>query len=329
VNSFPATATLTINGSSFAGGTYSLAVTGTSGSISHSVSVPFDVGDYSVSGTQTLALAPGGQGTANLTVTPLYFYTGQINATCDASALPGAMCTLSPSTPLTLASGGTANLTATINVPNDAANGSYNINISTHDTKGAPSHTFKLSVTIGEDFILTSSTPSQTVDAGQSTGPYNLTIQPVGASFNAAVTLSCSSGLPALTQCIFNPPSAVTPGNSAANVVMSISTTATTTAHASEKARAIFYAMWLLLPGMAIVWGSVRRGPKRHKRGVLSAIATCLLLVLPSCGGISTGSVGGGHQGTPPGSYTITVTGASSGAPPDAGQHTQVILVVH
>ena len=33
--------------------------------------------------------------------------------------------------------------------------------------------------------------------------------------------------------------------------------------------------------------------------------------------------------GTPPGTYTITVTGTSSGAPSDPGQSTQVTLVVH
>jgi hypothetical protein len=39
VSSFPATATLTINGTSFAAGSYVLSVTGTAGSVSHSVSV--------------------------------------------------------------------------------------------------------------------------------------------------------------------------------------------------------------------------------------------------------------------------------------------------
>jgi hypothetical protein len=44
VSSFPATATLTINGTSFNAGSYSLDISGTSGSTTHSLTVPFQVG---------------------------------------------------------------------------------------------------------------------------------------------------------------------------------------------------------------------------------------------------------------------------------------------
>src|SRR5450631_3423507 len=120
VSSFPATATLTINGTSFAAGSYSLSITGTSGAVVHSLAVAFNVGDYSISGTQALSLAPGGQGMASLKLTSSTFYSGRINASCDASALSGAMCALSPANPIALASGGTANLSATVNVPSNA-----------------------------------------------------------------------------------------------------------------------------------------------------------------------------------------------------------------
>ena len=189
VSAYPATATLTLNGTSFAAGGYSLSITGTSGAVTHTVSVPFNVGDYSITGTQTLSLAPGGQGTANLTLTSSHFYAGNVNATCDATALSGAMCTFSPANPIAVAADGTSNFSALVNVPNNAADGVYNINIATQDATGAPSHNFVVSLTVAQDFLLTSSTPSQTVNAGQATGAYNLTIQPVGASFNAAVTL--------------------------------------------------------------------------------------------------------------------------------------------
>jgi len=92
VSSYPASPPpiLIINGASFAPGNYSLAITGTSGTTTHSVNVPFNVGDYSISGPQTLTLAPAGQGQVNLTLTSSYFYAGKVNATCDASALSGA-----------------------------------------------------------------------------------------------------------------------------------------------------------------------------------------------------------------------------------------------
>jgi hypothetical protein len=328
VSSFPASATLTINGTSFAAGSYSLAITGTSGSLTHSVNVPFNVGDYSISGTQSLSQSPGGQAVANLTLTSTSFYSGKINSTCDASALSGAQCTLSPGNPITLASGGSANLTATINVPNNAANGKYNININTQDTTGAPSHSFTISLTVSQDFLLASSTASQTVYAGQTTGPYNLTIQPVGASFNAAVTLACS-GLPALAQCLFSPSAPVTPGNSSASVVMTITTTAATTSLALPGGfRSFFYAVGLLLPGMLIGCVALGRNSGKRTLSLAGALAMLLLLaLLAACAGASSG--GGGHQGTPPGTYKFTVTGTSSGAPADAGQSTQVSLVVN
>ena len=329
VTSYPATATLTINGASFTAGGYSVSISGKSGSVTHSVAVPFNVGDYLISGTQTLSLAPGGQGTANVSLTSLSSYSGKINATCDASAVVGANCTISPVNPITVASGGTGNITATVNVSNDAALGNYHIKINTQDTTGAPNHSFTVSVNVGQDFAITASTPSQTVNAGQTSGPYNLTIQPLGSSFNGAVTLACSS-LPALAQCLFNPSAPVTPGNSPATVVMTVTTTSKT---AALEYRNLFYAVWLL-PGIAIVWGTGCSTKNRRVAGLaMFSLLVVFLLILTSCGGASSGGSGGGggggHPGTPPGSYKITVTGSSAGTPTDAGQSTQVTLVVN
>jgi hypothetical protein len=332
VSSFPATATLTINGTSFASGGYSVAITGTSGATTHSLSVAFNVGDYSASGTQALTVSPGGHGTANLTLTSSHFYAGQINATCDASALAGATCTLSPTNPIVLASDGTTNFSALINTPNSAADGAYNIHINTHDATGAPSHGITVTLTVAQDFLLTSSTLSETVNAGQQTGPYNLTIQPVGDSFNSAVTLTCSR-LPVLSACSFAPSSPVTPGSTAVNVVMTISTTAATTSQlAGGVLPSTFYAVWLL-PGIAVVWCASRlhiRPSARRRFVTLASLPAILLLMLAllSCSGAS---IGGRkiQPGTPPGTYMIVLTGTSPGTPADAGQSTQVTLVVH
>jgi hypothetical protein len=338
VNSYPATANLIINGTSFAAGSYSLSVTGTSASTTHSVSVPFNVGDYAITGTQTLSLTPAAQGTANLVLTSIYFYTGMINASCDASALSGAQCTLSPANPIALTADGSANLSVIINVPNNAATGQYNINIKTQDVNGVPSHSLSIALTVAEDFIVTSTTASQTVNAGQTSGPYNLNIQPVGASFDAAVTLSCT-GLPKLAQCVFDPSTPVTPGNSAANVVMTITTTAPTAKNAQTKTgsirtlHSIFYAAWLFVPGIVMI---LRVGGRSRTRARLlgAGLIVLCLIVLPSCAGVSSGGGGGGgggggQGGTPSGTYAITVTGSSSGVPADAGQSTQVTLVVN
>ncbi len=334
VSLYPATAILTINGTSFSAGSYSLTVTGTSGALTSSAIVPFNVGDYAIAGKQSLLLAPGGQGTANLTFTSSNSYSGQINVTCDKSALSGSMCNLSPASPISLNANAAVNVVATINVPNTAAVGTYNINLNSQDTRGAPSHNFTITITVGQDFLVTSTTLSQTVNAGQTSGPYNLTVQPVGASFNGAVTLSCA-GLPALSQCTFAPSAPVTPGNSATTVVLTITTTGTSassdTSQRASRFRLPLYAGILMMP-MLFVFAAADR---RQRLATLLLLLFSLLLIMTACSGVSSGGSGGsgGGQGTsqrtPPGTYKITVTGTSPGTSPDAGQSTQVTLVVN
>lgn len=324
VSLFPATATLTINGTSFAVGTYSINVTGISGSLSHSVTVPFNVGDFLVSGTQALTLPPGGQGTAQFTVTSTTFYAGSINFTCDASALSGATCTLAPSTPLAVTGASPGNLIASINIPNNAAAGVYNFKINLQDSTGAPSHSVTVALTVGQDFEVISTTPRQTVIAGQTSGPYNLTIEPVGSAFNAAITLSCS-GLPALSQCVFAPATPITPGNSAVNAILTISTTATTTAALQRRDFAgLFYPAGLSFFGCVILWSAGASTRQRKLRRLMSVpLLALFLILLPACGGVSAGS--GGHQGTQPGTYQIKITGNS----PSASHSAQVALIVN
>jgi hypothetical protein len=214
----------------------------------------------------------------------------------------------------------------------------------------------QLPVTVITDFSVSSSTSTQTVTAGQTSGAYQLAIMPnpPGSSFNAAVTLSCTAGLPAQAQCIFNPSTPITPGSSASgvDVVMNISTTASsadirlrTQATASTSARTgagtrtsvrasnstFLYGPWLLLPGIVIGSGlaGTRRGAKRGQRLlgwmitlVLLALFLSLSLSLPSCGGVSNGG-GSGTTGTPV-TYIVTITGTSG----VLSHSTQVTLVV-
>jgi hypothetical protein len=324
VSSYPATATLSINGTSFAAGSYSITVTGTSGSVTRSVTVPFNVGDYSISGTQTLSLTPAAQGKVSLQLASLNHYSGNINASCDASALAGAMCVLSPANPVAVTDGGSTGLTATINVPNNATPGNYNININTQDTTGAPSHAFTVVLTVEQDFTLSSATPTQTVTAGQQSGAYQLTIQPVGSSFSAAVTLSCTAGLPVQAQCVFNPAAPQTPGSSAVDAVMNISTTTASGSESRPSRVTTLAAPWLLLAGSAMGWVVAgTRGPTRKRSGFgLLALLVLLTCFLPSCSGVSNG--GGGGTG-PPVTYHVTVTGTSGALSHSA----QVTLIVN
>lgn len=328
VSSFPATAALTIMGTSFTAGTYSLTITGTSGSTVHTLPIAFDVGDYAISGIQSLSGVPGSQATASLKLTSSFQYSGKINATCDASGLAGAMCTLTPSNPISVANGGTTNLTANINIPNSASAGTYNFNINTQDTSGAPSHAATIPLTVAQDFLVTSTTPSQTVIAGQTTGPYQLGVKPVGTSFDAAVTLSCPAGLPTGARCSFSPSTPVTPGNSAVDVVMSISTTASHADARSYPGASAYYFAAVMLPGFVLCFGASRPTARRTLRRLSAIAALLLMILLMSCAGASTGG-GGGPPPPNPKTYHVTVTGTSAGTAADAGQSVVVTLVVN
>jgi hypothetical protein len=330
VSLFPATATLSVNATGASAGSYQIAVQGISGSTTHTYEVPFDVGDYSIAGTQTLSAEPGGQATANLTFTALDEYSGQVNATCDALALAGTQCTLSPTNPITVISNAAANLTASFNVTNNAAPGSYKIYVNTQDTSGTPSHTWAINLNVAQGFTISSPTPSsQTVAPGES-ATYNFNVFPVGASFTGTVSFTCS-GAP--SPCAFTP-SSVTPANNSAAVVMTVNTTAgSSTLYRLRPAdTAILYALWLALPGLAL-FGIRRRDLQRVSRiRVFSLLALLMLaLFLNSCGGGGSNGGGGGggggttEQGTQPGTYTITVTGTSGSL---SHQSSPVTLIV-
>jgi hypothetical protein len=248
---------------------------------------------------------------APLTLTSIDSYSGQVTATCNATALPGTQCSLSPSNPITVASGAVVALTGSLNIPNNATPGVYNININTQDVTGAPSHSLTMVVTVLQDFTIGSLSPStQTITAGQPAS-YNFSVLPVGASFTDAVSLSCS-GAPAISLCSFTPAS-VTPGNSSAAVILTISTTASSASVLPQKrTRVLFYALWLALPGLAL-FGTRAHGRKRHLPAALLELLL-LGLLLTSCGGGGSNGGGGGggqQQGTQAGTYTITVTGTS------------------
>jgi hypothetical protein len=222
------TAALTINGSDSSAGSYQVVVTGTSGSLTSSLPVPFNVGDYTVAPPSLPAADAGTQVSANLIFTSVFSYSGQISAACDSAT--GAKCTFAPQTlipqsPLTIASGASVPETVTISIPSGAIPGVYNLTINTQDLSGAPSHSLTTALTV-QDFTLGSVTPStQSIGSGQP-ARYHLSVAPVGASFANAVTLSCS-GAPVHSTCSFTP-NPITPGNAPTTVTMTITTRAST-----------------------------------------------------------------------------------------------------
>jgi hypothetical protein len=313
-NSAAAVAMTVSTGTTTIVGLYTIGVIATSGSLSHSLTESLTVtgSDFTMAVTPFLGsiVDAGAQTTATVTITPTSTHNIQLNTTCDATALAGTICTISRSN-LTVTPGIPASVTATINLPNTAVPGKYSIGINVQEV-GGPNIQGLFPVTVIQDFSVNAATPSQTVVAGQTTGAYQVTVAPAptGSSFPLGVTLSCSNGLPAGAQCLFSPLSPIVPGSSSAAVVMSISTPTTARLQRPGNRNSIFFAMWLALPGIVIVCGTLN-GASRRQRGTLGAFAVLLALSLTSCGGGTSVAAGGGGGGRQPTKYTVTISGIS------------------
>jgi hypothetical protein len=296
--------------SSTAGGTYTVMVTGTSGSLSHSTTASLTVNTFqlAVSHAFPASADAGSQQSAKVSLTPTY--SGTITASCDASAFSG-QCSVTPGSPISITAGIATTLTLTVNIPNSAApqpNNTYTVNLTVTDASGQPTQILPVALTVIQDFTLGALSPSttQTITAGQSVS-YNFNVLPVGSTFASAVGLACS-GTPVISLILFTP-GQVTPDNNSAAVVLKISTTPAGSASPPRH----LPSLWLALPVLALL-GTTARRKKRAKLALASSLLGLLLLalLLSSCGGGgSNGGGGGQQQGTQPGKYNITVTGAS------------------
>jgi hypothetical protein len=154
-------------------------------------------------------------------------------------------------------------------------------------------------------FSIRISSPTQVVHAGTAAN-YRINVGQQNG-FTETVTLTCSTPAPASTSCTISPAS-VNPGS---NAILTVSTTGNSAAwHASRALVRFYYAFCLPLFGIvSAAFGSSRR----ISRTMAGAIMTCLLLaglmMQSACGGGASGA--SNNLGTLPGSYSITVVGAS------------------
>jgi hypothetical protein len=220
VNVFPAAANVTVNAATLGAGSYQMAVLGTSGATTKTLTIPFNVGDFQLSGSPSLSINAGAQGTVALTITPSTFYVGSVNTSCNASALAGATCTVSPANPISLNGGIAAAAAATITVPSNAVIGVYSMIFAVQDTSGAPTHSFTIAITVlpapagSLQLAAIRAFPAAVDAASQTTAIAGVTPNYTG-SVNTTCDASALSG-----QC------AITPGNP---VAISAGTTAAMT----------------------------------------------------------------------------------------------------
>jgi hypothetical protein len=175
---------------------------------------------------------------------------------------------------------------------------------------------------------------SAIVTAGSS-AKFNISVAGLGG-FNGAVSLSCTSGVPALATCSFS----VDPVNPGGSSTLTISTTAPSVAQLQPPATrrpAPLYALWLTMPGIfgiGIVGNGMRPRARRGRTLSVTGLVLLLgiLLSLAACGGGGGGSTTTPpipKAGTPAGTYTIVVTGSSGSGPTAISHSANITLTVN
>ena len=217
---------------------------------------------------------------------------GQTND-CGGSVAAAGSCTIS----VTFTPTAAGLRSGAVLIRDNAAGSPHSINLI---GSGAPS-----------DFSLASSSGSDTVKAGSS-AIYHLTVSPVGGSFPDAIKLSCG-GLPDHATCSISA-SAVTPGASPAAATLTVATLSSIAQAAPLHQNQLFYAVCIQLSGIGLVGmmlaGSRSRFMRKFRLLISLTILVPALMFMSACAG-GTGIVSQTQGGTPPGTYTISVTGSS------------------
>ncbi len=194
------TATLTISTqSSTPAGSYTVTVTGSSGTLSHSTSIQVSVvqsaqPDFSITANPaSITLQPGTSGSSTVTVTSLNGFSGTVALTDSISPATSNPPVISlSSSSLTLSSGGSARSTLTIATSSSTTSGSYTVSVT--GTSGSLSHSVSLALTVSQraDFTLASSGATVNILSGSS-GSSTLTATSLGG-FSGTVSLSVAAG---------------------------------------------------------------------------------------------------------------------------------------
>ena len=248
----------------------------------------------SASSAQTVTVSNTGPVPLHVSSVVVFGEFSQTNTCTAVVVAPNGTCTISVSFSPTVSGGQVGRLT----IQDDAPDSPQTVALSG----------------VGADFSITLSSSSAIVAAGQA-ATYELIVSPAGG-LSQSVKLSCS-GAPQLSTCSVSPPSVSFNGviNSTATV------TVTTTAMSSSQCE-----LWVMPPsvfpsGQELGWWClvalsfllVSRSAKMRRFRSFLGVSLIAGALLAACGG------GGGRTiihtpGTPPGTYSLTVTGAASPA---------------
>jgi len=249
----------------------------------------------------SLSVAQGGSGTSTISVTDVGGFTGSV--ALAASGLPSGVTAAFATNPATGAS------VLTLTASNTTTTGAATITIT--GTSGALTAAASVALTITAEPSFIFSGPAITVAPGAATGNTSTIAVAPTNGFTGTVNLSCSISPAAASDpatCTLSPASVTLTGSMAQLSTLTVTTTAATSAENRTKR-----PFWPSAGGAALAlllfFGIPRR--RRNWLAMLGLLVIFVSLSAMGCGGSSGSGGGGGNSGTTPGTYTVTVTGAS------------------
>jgi subtilase family serine protease len=299
--------------------TYTLQITGTSGSTTATTTIPVlvtaaTVPGFTLTGSPISITSPGTSGSSSVTIAPTNGFTGTVALSCSvASSESGTLPTCSVSAAPAISGTAAVTSTLTVNTSTATADGSYTVTIT--GTSGSLTQTTTALVTVSGTAIVPNFALSGTAITNVTPGTpatSTITVTPSGG-FTGTVALSCAittspSAAHDLPTCSVAAPAAIT-GSGAVTATLTISSTPSTLSSMHDPLHNLF----TLGGGTAVAALLFFFMPTRRRslKGLLM-----LLLMVTAAGAVvgcgsktSTGPTG--DSGTTAGTYTVTVTGVS------------------
>ena len=217
----------------------------------------------------------------------------------------------------TLQSGSTSTVTFVVTPTGDGVG--YQATATVSNSNDTNTNNTATATFTSSGFSVSIAPSSRTVAAG-GTAQYNVILSPgLGGVFGASISLTCTPPPPAGAQCSFANSTVTLNGSGSSSTTLNLQTTAQpVTTVASAPWRGPLYALWLMVPGMALLGlgaSGKRRGCGNGKKknrllGLLMlSVLFALVLLQPSCS--SGAKTPPQVSGTPSGIYPFTVTATS------------------
>lgn len=270
---------------------------------------------------------PGVSSVSIITVGTINGFNSPVALSCAVVPLQtdGATCLIQQSA--------TPPATAALTINTTSATPPTLYQITVTGTGPSTTHTTSVNVTVlpvTPEYTITVTIPMTpgSVHAG-SGATAGITVSPING-YNGDVTLSCSAITPTATPspvCSFDPATVSVTSSAVQTSTLTINTTGPATAISTPR---VFYALWLPLPGLALI-GACFGSRARRRKTLLGCLTLCLVagvILIPACGS-SNSTTGGSTSGvTPNNTYSFTLTGADANAiAPSNGNQTVTLTV--